>query len=190
MLTDADLELALTTLGELLDERGERFDLVVIGGGALLLLGLIDRPTKDLDVVARIDADQWTGARPFPEVLRDAVSDVAEALDLAEDWLNPGPADIMQFGLPDGFEERALVRNYGGLTIRFVAREDQVAFKLDAAADRWPDINRHFKDLKRLSAQQDELTAVRQWCRAHRHPDRLQQLDAVITALLLDDFDE
>ncbi|MBT3220828.1 MAG: hypothetical protein HN348_17225 [Proteobacteria bacterium] len=189
-MTDADLELALTTLGELLDDRGERFDLVVIGGGALLLLGLIDRPTKDLDVVARIDADEWTGARPFPDVLRDAVSDVAAALDLAEDWLNPGPADIMQFGLPNGFEERVTVRNYGSLTVQFAAREDQVAFKLDAAADWWPEINKHFKDLEHLLVQNDELMAARRWCRAHRHRDRFQQLDEVITSLLLGDFNE
>ena len=48
MFRDADLEEALSTLGQLLQDRGEAYDVVVIGGGALLLLGLIVRPTKDL----------------------------------------------------------------------------------------------------------------------------------------------
>ena len=36
-------------LGELLADRGHAVELVAIGGGSLLLLGLIERPTKDLD---------------------------------------------------------------------------------------------------------------------------------------------
>ena len=37
------LEEALETLGELLGERGCSYDVVAIGGGSLLLLGLITR---------------------------------------------------------------------------------------------------------------------------------------------------
>jgi hypothetical protein len=51
MLTDlsADFEGPLTTLGQLLTERGLRYELLAIGGGALHLLGLIARPTRDID---------------------------------------------------------------------------------------------------------------------------------------------
>lgn len=52
MFRDADLEEALHALGQVLLARGEAYDVVVIGGGALLLLGLVARPTKDLDAVA------------------------------------------------------------------------------------------------------------------------------------------
>ena len=44
------LERALETLGAVLEQRGLRFELVAIGGSSLLLLGLISRPTGDLDL--------------------------------------------------------------------------------------------------------------------------------------------
>lgn len=52
MLDEATMDEALTTLGELRSSRGHAYQLAAIGGGALLLLGYFDRPTKDLDIVA------------------------------------------------------------------------------------------------------------------------------------------
>ena len=49
----AQLDEALETLGAVLEMRREPYDLVLIGGGALLLLKLLDRPTQDLDIVAQ-----------------------------------------------------------------------------------------------------------------------------------------
>jgi hypothetical protein len=49
------LETALHRLGALLALRNIEFELAVLGGGALLLLGLIERPTRDLDAVALVD---------------------------------------------------------------------------------------------------------------------------------------
>lgn len=167
MLSDSNLREALTVLGDLLQDRGHTYDIVIIGGGALLLLGLIDRPTKDLDVVARIEDGEWHGAKPFPEPLNQAVKDVADALDLPANWMNPGPADLMDFGLPEGFAERARPEVFGNLTVRFAAREDQIAFKLYAAADHWPDQSRHLADLRRLSPSSEELLAAANWCRTH-----------------------
>jgi len=44
-----DVEAALLTVGELLQEEGERFAIVVIGGAALQLLGIISRSTGDVE---------------------------------------------------------------------------------------------------------------------------------------------
>ncbi len=60
---------ALETLGELLEERGHRYELAVVGGGSLLLQGLLSRTTADLDVVARIESSGYLTAEPLPEVL-------------------------------------------------------------------------------------------------------------------------
>ena len=161
-----DLEAALATLGEVLADREVSFDLALIGGGALLLLGAIERPTKALDIVARVEAGDLVQATPLPPILMEAVSDVAGALGLPEDWLNPGPAALLDLGLPDGFLERATVRRYGTLTIRLASRLDQIAFKLYAAVDQGPQ-SRHFADLRRLEPAPRELLTSARWCRTH-----------------------
>ena len=175
ILDHASLERALQTLGEVLAARGEQHDLAVVGGGALLILGLIARPTRDLDVVARIDEEQWSRAEPFPPALSEAVRDVAGALDLIDDWLNPGPTDLLDLGLPEGFAERTMVRRYGTLTVRFAARVDQIAFKLYAAVDQGPD-SKHFADLEKLAPTSDELLAAARWARTHDPSDGFRSM--------------
>lgn len=96
------LDGALHTLGAILVARGQTAPLVLVGGGALVLLGLADRSTKDLDVVARVEAGHLRAAEPFSPALVEAIADVALALDLAPAWLNLGPASLLRQGLPPG----------------------------------------------------------------------------------------
>jgi len=49
------LDEALRTLGEVLEARGLTYEIVAIGGSALMLLGLIGRPTRDLDAPALVE---------------------------------------------------------------------------------------------------------------------------------------
>ena len=69
-MNHADLTTALETLGQLLDHQGESYDIVLIGGGALLLTGLIERPTRDLDIVARVEGTLWVEGEPMPAPLK------------------------------------------------------------------------------------------------------------------------
>ena len=71
------------------------------------------------------------------------------------------------FGLPRGFADRVEVRTWGGLTVYLACRVDQVALKLYAAADHWPDRNRHLVDLRQLLPTREELEAAARWCRTH-----------------------
>lgn len=168
MLTDATLTEALEVIGDLLADRGERCEAVIIGGGALLLLGVVERPTKDLDVVALVDdGGRWICAKPFPPALDTAIADVASALGLPVNWLNPGPTSMLEFGLPDGCQQRAQTRVFGSFTIHIASEYDHVAFKLYAAADHWPDQSRHLQDLKRLQPTTEQLRAAASWCRSH-----------------------
>ena len=48
-----DIEKALDALGELLTAEGTEFGIVVLGGAALNLLGIVERTTRDVDVLAR-----------------------------------------------------------------------------------------------------------------------------------------
>jgi hypothetical protein len=161
------LEGALTLLGQLLQDRGQRFAVVAIGGGGLLLIGLIDRPTRDLDLVALRQGDVLVPAgKPLPAALAEAVEDVARVLDLPPTWMNGGPDSLLRFGLPAGFLSRALDRRYGGLEVSLASRLDQIHFKLFAAADDRPG-GKHHVDLRRLSPTHEELRIAARWTRTH-----------------------
>jgi len=183
VFSSKSLEEALETLGEVLADQGHPAELAVIGGGGLLLSQLLERPTKDLDVVALIIDGQYRRAQPFPDVLATAVRDVAEATGLAPNWLNPGPTDLLDFGLPTGFEQRATLRRFGGLTLHVASREDQICFKLYACVDQGPH-SKHAADLKRLRPSADELHWAGDWCRTQDPSDGFaQQLELALQAL-------
>lgn len=101
-----------------------------------MLLGLIVRPTRDLDVVALAHGGQYVKANPLPLTLREASRDVGETFGLGPEWLNAGPTDLMDFGLPAGFRQRVTIRRYGGLTLHLAGRFDQICFKLYATVDQ------------------------------------------------------
>jgi hypothetical protein len=94
------------------ETRGQVYTLVTVGGGSLLLLKLGVRPTRDLDVIALADGGAYKKAEPLPVPLVEAARDVGIAAGAGENWLNAGPAGLLDFGLPPGFAERAEVRQY------------------------------------------------------------------------------
>jgi hypothetical protein len=161
-----ELESALRTLGAVLQDRGTPFGLLIVGGGNLLLLGLIDRPTADVDVIGMKDGTHYRQATELPEPLLSAAADVADALGIPAKWINSGPASLMEFGLPLGWEERIEVRHYGALEIHLTSRFDQICFKLYAATDRGPD-DKHFHDLVQLRPTKEELLTAAAWTRTH-----------------------
>jgi len=162
--TPIDIEKALVTLGELLESRGVACEIIVIGGGAMRLLGLINRPTKDIDVVAVMQDGKLESAEPFPPDLARARDDVAVSLGIPNDWLNPGPTMLVDYGLPSGFEGRLSKRQYGGLTMNIAGRLDHVFFKFYATVDQWPR-SRHEEDLHKLTPTREELLAAARWAR-------------------------
>jgi hypothetical protein len=166
MLGPANLEEALETLGATLERRGMAMGVLAVGGSSLLLLGLIDRPTADLDVIGLVDKAFYVKADPIPTPLAEAVRDVGRALGLSETWLNNGPASLMDLGLPVGLESRVTVRRYGTLEVHLPSRTDQIAFKLYAAVDQGPR-SKHFSDLVQLAPTADELVEAARWTRTH-----------------------
>jgi hypothetical protein len=162
-IDSASLEGALVVLGQLLEDRGCAYEIVAIGGGSLLLLGLVERTTKDLDLVALIEEGRFISAEPLPQALLQAAEEVGKALELGRDWLNSGPKGLLDAGLPAGFMERMHVRYYKGLTIHLADRFDQICFKLYASVDQGPQ-SKHFADLMHLKPSIDELRQARSWC--------------------------
>jgi len=157
------LETALRALGELLVARGLHYEVVVIGGGNLILQGLVTRPTtRDLDLLGSRTASGVERMRPMPEPLRTAVLDVARAYGLADDWVNLGPESLLDFGLPEGLVDRLERRDYRGLVIWLAGRFDMICFKLYAAVDQGPR-SRHLQDLEELGPDREELLAAASW---------------------------
>jgi hypothetical protein len=190
MIGKTHLEAALTALGELLMARGLHYEVVLVGGGNLVLRGFIGRPTtKDLDILGEWTPEGVAPMRPMPEALRDAVVDVGRAFGLADDWLNTGPDALVDLGLPDGFAERLERRDFGDLVAWLAGRFDMVCFKLYAAVDQGPR-SRHFQDLVDLRPDSDDLLEAARWAASHDpSPGFRSQLTETLRALGAEDAD-
>ena len=100
--------------------------------------------------------------RHLSQRLRRAACKVARELQLDPHWLNTGPADQIQAGLPVGFLSRLTRRDYGPyLTIFYPDRFDLIHLKLFAAIDQGP--GRHVSDLRALQPSEEELLLAARW---------------------------
>ncbi len=154
------LETVFQSLAIRLQENGSGpFEIVICGGSALILSGLISRTTKDVDIVALAASGLLLPPDPLPEALKKAAVEVAEDLGISLEWLNNGPSrgegGLFQMGLPAGLAGRLHTRRYGArLTVHFIDRLDQIHFKLYAAADRG---GYHIADLQALGPTATEI---------------------------------
>ena len=107
-------------------------------------------------------------------MLEAARDRVARDYSLPTDWLNPGPTDLLRFGLPDGFIDRLERRDYGdNLSVFLASRYDQ-----------------NEADLRALSPTEEELFAAAHWSRSHDPSEGYaQMLRDVLTHLGVDDVD-
>lgn len=168
LLYGNDIDNALQAVGELLAADDQRIGIVVIGGAALNLLGVIDRATRDVDIVAvtTVPGHPEQLARPplpLPAALSSAIKQVARDFGLPENWMNRGPAGQWDVGFPPGFAGRVKWRTYGGLDVGLADRLDLICFKLEAAADQPSSDSRHFRDLVALNPSDEEIAVASKW---------------------------
>jgi len=196
MLNDeTSIELALRRVGELLAAAGEQFTIIIMGGAALNLLGVISRPTSDVDVLGVVPGDAAgppysidEAPRPWPDPLQRAVQDVARDMRLDTDWLNTRFQLGWRRDLPPGLMDRLEWRTYGALRVGLLSRRDLIYFKVLAAADRDPVSSgtggrpsKDARDLIALSPDEEELTAAAAWARAQdAGPEFASLVDNVI----------
>ena len=171
-INQANLDKALTLLAGRLDlAQSEPVRLIVCGGSALIAMGLRQRTTRDMDVVAMMNAThELVSPDPLPDFLLTAAEQVARDLGLFEGWLNNGPSrgegGLFQMGLPIGFVGRLTEKKYGPrLAVHFIGRLDQIHFKLYAAADQRD--GTHLNDLKALHPSAAELETAARWAMTH-----------------------
>jgi len=109
-----------------LADRSLTYDGVVIGGAALILLGVISRATEDVDCLdPRI-----------PPPIKAASVEFSRGHGLKEDWFNNGPESLKR-DLPEGWGSR-LSPLYKGkaLDLSTLGRSDLLRSKLFAYCDR------------------------------------------------------
>lgn len=163
-------------------EGAEPVDWIICGGTALGLLGLVQRPTRDVDVISG-----WNPATLqiiqidcFPPAVERAIVRAAEAHPELQSsgisWVNLGPKGLLDFGLPPGCTGRLTPRIIGThLTLRLPDRRDLIAFKLFAAADASHGRQAvHKSDLQALAPNEEELRFAIDW--VITIPDRNHQL--------------
>ena len=165
-------EAALRLLdGRLALAEGPSYRLVVCGGTALVATGLLQRATRDVDIVALTDDHGvLVDPAPLPPPLLTAAAEVADDLGLSSDWLNNGPSSgdggLYRLGLPQGLSERLSWRRFGDhLAVGFISRFDQIHFKLYAAVDQFGSY--HATDLQALQPTDAELIEAATWSRSH-----------------------
>lgn len=152
-------------------EGAEPVDWIICGGTALGLLGLVQRPTRDVDVISG-----WNSATLqiiqidcFPPAVERAIVRAAEAHPELQSsgisWVNLGPKGLLDFGLPPGCTGRLTPRIIGThLTLRLPDRRDLIAFKLFAAADASHGRQAvHKSDLQALAPNEEELRFAIDW---------------------------
>jgi Nucleotidyltransferase of unknown function (DUF6036) len=137
-----------------LRDRGLRFDGVVIGGAALSLLGIVSRPTKDVDILVPIIPQEiHVAARAFAAEIR-ATGEI-----LHDDWLNNGTVSLTDHLSMDWQERLEDVFNGSALHLRCLGRHDLLCAKLFALCDRGIDLG----DCIALAPTSDELQSVLTW---------------------------
>lgn len=162
-----ELSLGLQHLSDLLQLEGDHaFSIVVCGVSALIACDLVQRTTKDVDILALMQGGKLSSPAPLPETLVITANRVAIDLGLPDDWLNNGPSSgpggLFQVGLPDALEDRLTLKSYGtNLQVFYVGRLDQICFKLYAAVDQMGSY--HGQDLAKLNPTLEELEFAITW---------------------------
>jgi hypothetical protein len=136
---------------------GLNFEGIVIGGAALALMGVIQRPTRDFDIlVPELPKAIASAAHEFAKAQRES------GVDLRSDWLNNGPIRLGDV-LPIGWRERAK-RIFEGhaLALSTLGRPDLLKSKLFALCDRGTDL----PDCIALAPTAEELAECQPWLEA------------------------
>jgi hypothetical protein len=152
----------------------EPMELVSCGGASLNLMGWVSRSTSDVDIIcaAKVDAQGKVTLQPemvLPPQFSELVAEVGQELGIKPEWLNFGPAPLVEFGLPSGLEARLQRKSYGKcLALHLVSRLDQIHLKIYATMDPKTRLETHLGDLLDLEPTEVEAQAAVDWLLSRR----------------------
>lgn len=176
MLSSENVESLLFAVGDLLKVQQKEVQIVVVGGTALNLLGLISRVTQDVDIIARMgEGNTLINSEPLPEYLSQAIKIVAQDFDVPSDWMNTEISAQWQFGLPPNLKHDIEWRQYNQLKVGLVKRRSLIALKLFAAVDRGKK-SVHTNDLIQLKPSMAELQEAAKWVEEQDASDEFPSL--------------
>lgn len=164
---------------EFLSDKNESLSAVVVGGGALYLLGVITRETQDIDVLEPLLSEKITGiAKEFA-----AKSQERLGVRLKPGWLNNGPRSLLDI-LPNDWQDRAQKIFSGkALTLFSLGRQDLLKTKLFAFCDR--DQDKH--DCLMLCPSREELLDSVDWVKNQdKNPGWPKHVETSLKALAKD----
>ena len=121
-MTREDVVASLTRLGELAAGEGKKIELVLAGGGVMVLVFGARQATRDLDVIIVPPSD--------PALVRRLAKVVASEHGWPEDWINDAVKGFM-IGLSAG----PVIHASSGIEVRRPAYEQLLAMKLCAWRD-------------------------------------------------------
>lgn len=153
-LSAEDIRKAFTALGEEFGRRGERAEIVVAGGAALVLLFNARRTTRDVDAYV---------VRPEASHVRDAVRQVADDLELPRDWLNEGAK-----GYFVGVSKGQVLHESETLVVRAVSTAQLLAMKLAAWRDAIDRADARLLLAQMTGSAEEIWTAVKPFVPPHR----------------------
>ena len=162
---------AVEILDIFLAKKSLKRELIICGGAALNLMGISSRETKDIDVIVPT----------IDEELKKISLEIAECENLAKNWVNNGPRDLINDLEPDW--KKSIVKIYQGeaLTIYSISREDLIFSKLYAMCDRRQDLG----DLLALKVTRAELDeAAKRVKKMDGNPDWPAWVDISVVELL------
>lgn len=144
----------LPRFDEYLHTHGARFEAIVIGAGALAVLGVITRQTHDFDVLSPTIPDEILKlAREFREQMK------AQGVSLDDNWINNGPVSVGKI-LPKDWPSRVRPLFKGkALTLTTLGQIDFLRTKIDALCQRGTD----FEDIVLMKPTKEELLLASEW---------------------------
>jgi len=128
------MKKALSLFDEYLKSKNLKFECIVIGAGAMIIMDIITRNTRDIDC---LDPH-------IPEEIKNASIEFANLnpdLNLIPDWLNNGPIDLT-INLPKNWRSNLQdIFNGKALRLKTLSRSDFILTKLFAFCDRQTDLH-------------------------------------------------
>jgi len=160
----------ISKFDEFLTSHRLRFEAIAIGGAALVVLDIIQRATRDIDLLET----------EIPEPIAKAAREFASMHGLSENWFNAGPADLLR-NLPPTWKTD-LQPLYAGesLILKTLSRLNLIRTKFWAMCDRMRDVD----DLVAIDPCDEEIEMAVDWViPLDANPDWPRHVESMAQAL-------